>query len=138
MALLNVQKTFMDNQNIATINQIQVEICDARVTPPSIMLIKLVYEGNESVFTVGNALIESGLACGREDPKFMRKGCFGVFGVRQTWDSQLYDGDRIEIYAPLIIDPKHARRKKANQNKDADLKAKALKRAAEKVEKSKI
>jgi hypothetical protein len=34
----------------------------------------------------------------------------GVFGQRRTLTGLLHDGDRIEIYRPLTIDPKEARR----------------------------
>ena len=37
----------------------------------------------------------------------------GIFGQRVKLDSNLQAGDRIEIYRPLIIDPKDARRIKA-------------------------
>ena len=45
--------------------------------------------------------------------------------LKKDWDSPFYDGDRLEIYSPLLIDPMEARRKKANKNKDARLQAKA-------------
>ena len=38
---------------------------------------------------------------------------FGVFGQRQTLADRLHDGDRVEIYRPLTIDPKQARRVRA-------------------------
>lgn len=34
----------------------------------------------------------------------------GVFGQRRTLADALQDGDRVEIYRPLTIDPKEARR----------------------------
>ena len=34
----------------------------------------------------------------------------GVFGRLATWETKLADGDRVEIYRPLQIDPKVARR----------------------------
>ncbi len=37
----------------------------------------------------------------------------GIFGQRVKLDSNLQDGDRIEIYRPLIMDPKEARRLRA-------------------------
>jgi len=41
----------------------------------------------------------------------------GVFGERVGHDHQLESGDRIEIYRPLIADPKDARRELARQGK---------------------
>jgi len=37
----------------------------------------------------------------------------GVFGTRTTPGHVLVQGDRVEIYRPLIADPKEARRKRA-------------------------
>ncbi len=39
----------------------------------------------------------------------------GVFGEKVEHDYIVQDGDRIEIYRPLIIDPKQARRIKAKK-----------------------
>lgn len=40
---------------------------------------------------------------------------FGVFGKAVAADYELQDGDRIEIYRPLIADPKEIRRQRAAQ-----------------------
>jgi len=37
----------------------------------------------------------------------------GIFGKKVTLETTLCDGDRVEIYRSLIIDPKEARRKRA-------------------------
>jgi putative ubiquitin-RnfH superfamily antitoxin RatB of RatAB toxin-antitoxin module len=37
----------------------------------------------------------------------------GIFGQRCRLDDVMRDGDRIEIYRPLIVDPKVARRQRA-------------------------
>lgn len=39
----------------------------------------------------------------------------GVFGKLCELDQPLRDGDRIEIYRPLLIDPKQARRQRAQR-----------------------
>jgi len=39
----------------------------------------------------------------------------GVFGSRVARDARLRDGDRIELYRPLLIDPKEARRRRAQK-----------------------
>ena len=41
----------------------------------------------------------------------------GIFGKRVKDDTVLHDGDRIEIYRPLVADPKDARRKRVLQKK---------------------
>lgn len=37
----------------------------------------------------------------------------GVYGVRASLNDVVRDGDRIEIYRPLQVDPKEARRRRA-------------------------
>lgn len=37
----------------------------------------------------------------------------GIHSRRATPDTVLADGDRVEIYRPLLIDPKEARRRRA-------------------------
>ena len=41
----------------------------------------------------------------------------GVFGKAAKLDAVLYPGDRVEIYRPLIADPKEARKKRAAKGK---------------------
>ena len=41
----------------------------------------------------------------------------GIFGKRVKDDTVLRDGDRIEVYRPLVADPKDARRKRVLQKK---------------------
>ena len=42
---------------------------------------------------------------------------FGVFGKMAKADRVLKEGDRVEIYRPLIADPKEVRRKRAEEGK---------------------
>lgn len=39
----------------------------------------------------------------------------GIFGQRASLKDAISNGDRIEIYRPLIVDPKQARRRRAGQ-----------------------
>ncbi len=41
----------------------------------------------------------------------------GVFGKLATPDTKLVDGDRVEIYRPLIADPKETRKRRAAEGK---------------------
>ncbi len=43
--------------------------------------------------------------------------CVGVFGRLVPEDGVLADGDRVEIYRPLLADPKQARRTRARRAK---------------------
>ncbi len=111
---------------------LDIVLCDARQGEPELKPFKLLLAAGE-VATVGLALVKSGIAMGQDDPVLTRKGCFGVFGKRKDWDSPIYAGDRLELYSPLLIDPKTVRRKKANQNQDAKFQAAAAKRKARRL-----
>ncbi|OGT42180.1 MAG: RnfH family protein [Gammaproteobacteria bacterium RIFCSPHIGHO2_12_FULL_37_34] len=37
----------------------------------------------------------------------------GIFGKRAALSDKVQDGDRVEIYRPLMIDPKESRRRRA-------------------------
>jgi putative ubiquitin-RnfH superfamily antitoxin RatB of RatAB toxin-antitoxin module len=59
--------------------------------------------------TVRDAIAASGIAA-RHAVDF---GAVGIFGRRVPADASLADGDRVEIYRPLLNDPKEARRRRA-------------------------
>jgi putative ubiquitin-RnfH superfamily antitoxin RatB of RatAB toxin-antitoxin module len=40
-------------------------------------------------------------------------GQFGIFGKKKPAETVLRDGDRIELYRPLLADPKDTRRRRA-------------------------
>ena len=110
----------------------QILICDARLGEPKLNPFTLHLLPSEPP-NVGLALIKAGIAQGPSDPVLARKGCFGVFGKRKDWDSPIYEGDRLELYSGLLVDPKAVRRKKANQNQDAKFQAAAAKRKARRL-----
>jgi len=59
-----------------------------------------------------DAVRESGIK--RHFPEIDLDNCdLGVFGKTVPEDYQLQDGDRIEIYRPLVADPKEIRRQRA-------------------------
>ncbi len=66
--------------------------------------------------TVGAALIASGLGNAGADAG-IADGCVecAVFGVRLSQHDELQDGDRLEILRPLLMDPKDARRRRAQK-----------------------
>ena len=45
------------------------------------------------------------------------RGRVGIFGMHITPEAILRDGDRVEIYRPLIADPKENRRRRAARGK---------------------
>jgi putative ubiquitin-RnfH superfamily antitoxin RatB of RatAB toxin-antitoxin module len=64
--------------------------------------------------SAGDALASSRLQDRHPDVKFDGLK-LGVFGKEVSRDTPLSDGDRVELYRPLVIDPKEARRAKARR-----------------------
>lgn len=62
--------------------------------------------------TVAVAVSRSGLATARPDVD-VGEGNLGVFGRRVKPAHVLRDGDRVEVYRPLALDPMEARRRRA-------------------------
>lgn len=74
--------------------------------------------------TVSEAIEQSGLL--RRFPQ--TEGCtydVGVYGKAVVRDTRLADGDRVEIYRPLTVDPKDARRRRATLRASRKKSAKA-------------
>ncbi len=66
----------------------------------------------ESGTTVRDAARQSGIA--QHFSQIDLENCeLGVFGKAVSADYELIDGDRIEIYRPLIADPREIRRQRA-------------------------
>lgn len=84
--------------------------------------VSVVYAEPECVFTtelslpkgatVADAIERSGIRAARPDIA-IRDDRLGIFSRKASPDTTLRDGDRVEIYRPLLIDPKEARRKRA-------------------------
>ncbi|MCP3655221.1 RnfH family protein [Herbaspirillum sp.] len=69
--------------------------------------------------TIQQAILDSGLL--REQPAIDLSVCkVGIFGKIKTLDTVLRTRDRIEIYRPLIADPKQSRRRRAAHREQAD------------------
>ena len=65
---------------------------------------------------VAAAITASGLLT--EFPEIdLRVNRVGVYAEPVELDSVLEDGDRVEIYRPLLVDPKEARRRRAARRK---------------------
>ncbi len=90
---------------------IQVEVAYAL---PHEQVVRTV-EG-EPGMTVREAIEKSGIL--ELHPEIdLSKTKVGVFGKVAKLDAVLYPGDRVEIYRPLIADPKEARKKRAAKGK---------------------
>jgi len=61
--------------------------------------------------TVGDALEASGLRERHPSLDFTREPV-GVWGQRRALDTPLREGDRVEVWRPLLVDPKEARRQR--------------------------
>lgn len=61
---------------------------------------------------VRDAIERSGIAAGFEG---VTLDDVGIFGRRVPLDQALRDGDRVEIYRRLLVDPKQARRERAGR-----------------------
>ncbi|MFO1322122.1 MAG: RnfH family protein [Burkholderiales bacterium] len=65
--------------------------------------------------TVRDAVDASGLA-GRFDGITAGQSPVGIWGRPTVWDAVLREGDRVELYRPLLADPKDVRRKRARRS----------------------
>lgn len=69
--------------------------------------------------TVRDAIEQSGIAAAFPelviDPKMV-----GIFGAKVSMDQEVQDEDRVEIYRPLIADPKEVRRQRAIRQAEAN------------------
>jgi putative ubiquitin-RnfH superfamily antitoxin RatB of RatAB toxin-antitoxin module len=62
--------------------------------------------------TLGQAIVLSGI--GQQHPEIdLETQSVGVFGELATRERVLRDAERVEIYRPLLADPKQARRRRA-------------------------
>ena len=67
--------------------------------------------------TAGDAIAASNLL--REFPEIdLSRNSIGVYSRLIEPDTIVHEGDRVEIYRPLTIDPKEARRKRGARSRD--------------------
>lgn len=66
--------------------------------------------------TVGGAIVQSGMMMQFPDLD-IENSKVGIFGKITKMTTVLQEGDRVEIYRPLIADPKEVRRKRAAEGK---------------------
>ena len=67
--------------------------------------------------TVQQAIEQSGILSRFPEIDLGGRNKVGVFGKIAKLDAPLGPGDRVEIYRPLIADPKEARKKRAAEGK---------------------
>jgi putative ubiquitin-RnfH superfamily antitoxin RatB of RatAB toxin-antitoxin module len=89
--------------------EISVQVCYARPDRQLLRELKIA-EGA----TLRAAVEQSGILA--QFPDIDIEHCrVGVFGKLKTLDTVLRDHDRVELYRPLIADPKESRRKRAEK-----------------------
>jgi putative ubiquitin-RnfH superfamily antitoxin RatB of RatAB toxin-antitoxin module len=91
--------------------KINVEVIYALAGRQELITVKLP-EGS----TLQQAVEASGLLA--KYPEIdLAKGKFGIFAKLSKLDAQVRDKDRVEIYRPLIADPKEVRKQRAAEGK---------------------
>ncbi len=91
--------------------QINVEVCYALADHQERSMLRLAPES-----TVEQAIIASGILA-RYPEIDLGRNKVGIFAKFCKLDSGLRDGDRVEIYRPLIADPKEVRKQRAAEGK---------------------
>jgi len=100
-----------DNVVSAVVPSINVEVAYAL---PEKQLIRAVNVDKGT--TLGAAIVQSGIM--QDFPELeLEDAKVGIFGKMAAMTTVLEDADRVEIYRPLIADPKEVRRKRAEQGK---------------------
>ena len=90
---------------------IQVEVAYAKEAEQALLAV----EGNKGL-TVQEAIERSGIM--RRFPEIdLGVNKVGIFGKLTKLTQGLENGDRVEIYRPLIADPKEQRKKRAAEGK---------------------
>jgi len=92
-------------------SSINVEVAYATL-PKQVIRAVNVDEGT----TLGAAIVQSGIMMDFPDLE-LEEAKVGIFGKAASMVTVLKDGDRVEIYRPLIADPKEVRRKRAAEGK---------------------
>lgn len=92
---------------MASPEQLHIEVVYARSDAQHLAVVEFA-----PGMTVADAVQRSGLL--GKFPEINVVGCrFGIFGQTVTADQVLRNRDRVEIYRPLMVDPKVARRERA-------------------------
>ena len=98
---------------MSVVETINVEVAYAR--PDKQLILEVNVDAGTSV---GGAIVQSGIM--QEFPELettLEHSAVGIFGKLTKMETVLADGDRVEIYRPLIADPKEVRRKRAAEGK---------------------
>ncbi|HTD05703.1 RnfH family protein [Undibacterium sp.] len=90
---------------------IKVQVCYSTIQGVTLLDVQLAAGA-----TLSEAVAQSGIL--QRHPEIdVTINKVGIYGKLKSADSPLHDGDRVEIYRPLIADPKEARRRRAKKQK---------------------
>lgn len=88
---------------------IEVQVCYAT---PSFVFLRDLQVARAT--TLAQAIAQSGLLL-QVDGIDLATCAVGIHGKKKTLDTVLREHDRVEVYRPLIADPKEARRRRASK-----------------------
>lgn len=93
--------------------EIHIQVCYAEPHAQRLYTLSL-----PSGATLQSAIEHSGVL--RDAPEINLAVCrVGIYGKLKSLDTVLREHDRVEIYRPLIADPKESRRRRAGQKNSA-------------------
>ncbi|AEY01195.1 hypothetical protein GU3_07195 [Oceanimonas sp. GK1] len=93
-------------------NLIQVEVVYALPAKQTVLTLRVAPDA-----CVREIIEQSGIL--RQFPEIdLEQNAVGIFSRQVKLDQTVFDGDRIEIYRPLLADPKEIRRRRAEQAKE--------------------
>ncbi|MDP5290813.1 RnfH family protein [Oceanimonas sp. CHS3-5] len=94
------------------VNLIQVEVVYALPEKQTVLSLRAAPDA-----CVREIIEQSGIL--RQFPDIdLEQNAVGIFSRQVKLDQQVHEGDRIEIYRPLLADPKEIRRRRAEQAKE--------------------
>ncbi len=95
------------------VSDINIEVVYALPEKQFLLSVK-VAEGS----TIEDAIVASGILALRDDID-LKKNKVGIYSRPAKLSDTVQDGERVEIYRPLLADPKELRRKRAEKSKEA-------------------
>lgn len=96
---------------MAKVAVIRVQVCYATADSQALLDLEVA-----AGTTLLNAVMQSGIIA--MHPEIDVSVCkVGIHGKIKQLDAELRDGDRVEIYRPLIADPMEARRRRAKKQR---------------------
>lgn len=108
IAARSLDQAMVDSRAPVAVGSIVVQVCYAR---PGFEFLRELQVAVGS--TLEQAIVRSGLPQ-QVDGIDLTLFAVGIYGKKKTLDTVLREHDRIELYRPLIADPKEARRRRAS------------------------